>query len=69
MLKSYLPVSNCKGKEITGMGFINLTKSLNRERRAFSSQTLVKVENDNVKWLGKFVQKWTLIPLKVDPGE
>ena len=37
--------------------------------RPFSSQTLVKVENDKVKWVEKFVQKWTLIPLQLGKGE
>ena len=34
-----------------------------------SGQTLVKVENNKVKWVGKFVQKWNLIHLQLGTGE
>ena len=40
--------------EIVMMGCGNLSKSL-KEREVFSSQTLVKIGKDKVKWVGTFV--------------
>ena len=57
-----------KGKEIAGMSFRNLSKSLKGEED-FSSQTLVKAKNDKFKWVGKTFQKWTLIPLQLGMGD
>ena len=66
MVLQHFSVSNSWGKKIAGVGFKNLSKSLKEEE---GSQTLVKVENDEVKWMGKFVQIWTLISLQLGTGE
>ena len=54
--------------KIAWMGFRNLPKSLKGEEGFFKSNSC-KSENDKVKWLGKFIQKWTLIPLQLGTGE
>ena len=66
MVLQHFSVSNSRGGKIAGVGFKNLSKSLKGEE---GSQTLVKVENDEVKWMGKFVQIWTLISLQLGTGE
>ena len=50
------------------MGCRNFSKYLKGEE-AFLSQTLVKVENDKVKQVEKFVHKWNLIPLQLGTGQ